>query len=83
MDSFEVVFHISGNDYRQVYHYRQEMDLRVIQDQVARNGYAILISLHGQHGFDRISKLPALDEAMPIYSPKKNSLNSLIRPHSR
>jgi hypothetical protein len=67
METFELIFQIKGEPYRQVHQYRQEMDLRVIQNQIARRGYAILISLHGQHGFDRISELPALGEAVPWY----------------
>jgi len=82
MNTFEIVFQISGADYQQVHHYRQEMDLRVIQDQIARRGYAILISLHGQHGFDRISKLPALGEAVPWYGNVDSAYRYTCRPEA-
>jgi hypothetical protein len=80
METFGLVFHINDEAYQRVKAYRQEMDLRAIQDQITRRGFAMLISYRGQRGFERISQVPALGEAVPWYGNVDAAYRYTCRP---
>jgi len=80
METFGLVFHINDEAYQRVKAYRQEMDLRAIQDQITRRGFAMLISYRGQRGFERISQVPAMGEAVPWYGSVDAAYRYTCRP---
>jgi hypothetical protein len=45
-----VTFYITGDSYRQVQQYRQEMDQRVLRNQIERRGSAFIVRFQGKPG---------------------------------
>ena len=67
MKTKTLVFCIAADAYLKVHRYRQEMDYRVIKNQIERKGSAMIRRFRGQDGLHQIQELPAMGEAVPWY----------------
>jgi hypothetical protein len=62
-----LVFCIAEDAYLKVHHYRQEMDYRIIKNQIDRKGMALIRRYRGKDGLNHIRDLPEIGEAVPWY----------------
>jgi hypothetical protein len=67
MKTKTLVFRIADEAYSKVYQYRQEMDYRVIKNQIERKGMAMIRRFRDQDGLNQIRELPKVGEAVPWY----------------
>jgi hypothetical protein len=75
-----LAFHIAGEAYRQVLRYRQEMDLRIIQDHLNRKGSAVVSRLKGEDMLGQIHEVPGLGEAVPWYGDFSTGYKFSVQP---
>ena len=67
MKKRSLVFCIAADAYLKVNRYRQEMDNRVIKNQIERKGSAMIRRFRGKDGLHQIRELPEMGEAVPWY----------------